>query len=119
MEISEILTTLLLQLAFRALPIIFWIAIIIFSVTMRRRGGGRAEMLLIIGAGINLAGTILSAVMVVLVPCISFDNRSVDFINTIFTSVRIALNIINMVGIICIIYAFWVKFNSRKAAPTA
>ncbi len=119
MEISEILTTLLLQLAFRSLSIIFWVAVIIFSAIMRKRGGGKAETLLIVGGGISLAVTILTAFMVVLPAWFSAYNHTIDSIRTITTSVRIALDIINMTGMICIIYAFWVKFNNRKAVPTA
>jgi hypothetical protein len=121
-ETHQIFTLLLIGLMGAAVPLAFWIAVIVFTRIMQKRGGDRAERFLITGASLNLASVVIRIPTNIIVPVLALQDKPMDIISTITTvstAIRIATGIIDMVGIICIIYAFWVKFNSRKAAPTA
>ncbi|MFC2070192.1 hypothetical protein ACFLTB_03345 [Chloroflexota bacterium] len=119
MEFSDYFTVILWQLLFNAIPIVFWIAVIVFAAVMLRRGGGRAERFLIAGGSLNIAATLLRIPMVVFVPWLIRLDYTIDYIATVNTSIGICLDIISMAGVICLIYAFWVKFNARKYIPAA
>ena len=122
MEVHRIFTLLLIGLMGAAIPLAFWIAVIVFARIMQKRGGGKAERFLITGASLNLASVILRVPTNIIVPVLAFQDQPMDIIstiNTVSTAIRIATDIIDMAGIICIIYAFWVKFNNREAVPTA
>jgi hypothetical protein len=105
-----------------AIPLAFWIAVIVFARIMQKRGGGRAERFMITGAGLSIAAVVIRIPTSILVPVLALQDKPVDIIgtiNTVSTAIRIATDIIDMTGIICIIYAFWVKFNNREAVSTA
>ncbi|MFC1900217.1 hypothetical protein ACFLYN_01350 [Chloroflexota bacterium] len=122
MTIHEIFTTLLISSVGAILPLAFWVAVIVFARIMLKRGGGRAERFLITGASLNLSAVVLRIPTSIIVPALALSNQLVDIIstiNTVSTAIRITTDIIDMAGIICIIYAFWVKFNNKKAVPTA
>lgn len=122
METHHIFTIFLISLMGAAIPLAFWIAVIVFSRIMQKRGGGRAERFLITGASLNLASVIIRIPINIIVPILALQDRPMDniaIITTVSTAIRITTDIIDMAGIICLIYAFWVKFNSRKEASTA
>ena len=100
-----------------AMPaLIFWIAVIVFSSVMLGRGGGRAERFLIAGAGIKLAASLLAipstAIVFLLTPARPIEPSSVT---SILSTYGILIDVIGMAGIICLIYAFWIKFSTIKS----
>ena len=97
------------------IPILFWIGTIIFGSIMLRRGGGRPERFFITGAALNTLGTLLRIPIVYLPFWISSRSTGVNTIRNINFGVGLAVNIISAVGVICLIYAFWLKFNSHKS----
>jgi hypothetical protein len=97
------------------IPILFWIGTIIFGSIMLRRGGGRPERFFITGAALNTLGTLLRIPIVYLPFWISSRSTGIDIMRNINFGVGLAVNIISAVGVICLIYAFWLKFNSQKS----
>ena len=107
----------LIILTGKAPALALWIAVIIFGIVMLRRGGGRAERFLIAGAGVKILGNLLSVPWVVISLWLHQEDYSITYINSITTVINIFFNIVSMAGIICLIYAFWVKFNKRNTEP--
>ncbi len=96
-----------------------WIAVIIFGIVMLKRGGGRAERFLIAGGSIKLLGNLLIVPSFMIMSWLLRMDYSVEYANTVNTGYGIFRNIVSMAGIICLIYAFWVKFNTRNTEPVA
>ncbi len=115
MEISDFFGLWLGYLIGAAPSLILWIAVIVFATIMLRRAGGRAERFLVAGAGIEIAGTLLRIPVGAIAPWLFHQGYSITYISTVTTGSGIFLNVISMAGIICFIYAFWVKFKARKA----
>ncbi len=92
-----------------------WIVAVVLAVMMLRRGGTRAERFLLVGACLMLLASILA------IPTSAFGmwlHTSREMTNvqaaswlSIFGLIRGA---ISLAGIICLVYAFWVKFKSGK-----
>jgi len=99
-----------------------WIAVVIFAVVMLRRGGGRAERLLITGGSLKIIGNLLVIPSVFAVPWLVDRGYDHTVAISAMSGYGIFLNVIGMAGIICLVYAFWVKFkegNSEAAQDVA
>jgi len=102
-------------IASSAPALVGWIVAVVLAAIMLRRGGARAERFLLIGACLMLLASILS------IPTSAFGiwlqigqemtNVQTAFWLSIFGLVR---GLIGLAGIICLVYAFWVKFKSGK-----
>ena len=97
--------------------LVLWIAVIIYGAVKLKWGGGRAERFLIAGGSIKLFGNLLIIPAVFLVPWLLLQGYSTDYVNTVSNGLSIFGNVVSMAGIICLIYAFWVKFNKRNTEP--
>ena len=91
-----------------------WIAVIIFAVIMLRRGGGRAERFLIAGGSIKLIGNLLGIANIFTGPWLFYEFVGTDNVTTILSGFAITRNIVSMAGLVCLLYAFWVKFKTKK-----
>ena len=96
--------------------LLFWIAVIIFGIVMLNRGGGRAERFLIAGGSIKIIVNLLVIPSILLAPWLIDQGYSADYVSTVSDWLAIFRNIVSAAGIICLVYAFWVKFNVKKAA---
>lgn len=94
-----------------------WIAVIIFGIVMLKRGGGRAERFFIAGGSIKLLGNLLIIPSFIITSRLFNQDYSTDYVNTVSNGISIFRNIVSMAGMICLIYAFWVKFNKRNIEP--
>ena len=112
MEISDFFNTLLGDLIGASPALVFWIAVIILTIVVLRRVGGRAERFLVAGAGIGIAGTLLRIPLGAIVPWLHHQGYSTTYMSSVYTGCRIFLNVISMSAVICFIYAFWLKFRS-------
>jgi hypothetical protein len=90
--------------------LVFWTVAIIFGVIMLRREGGRAERFFIAGAGIKILSNLLS------IPRSFIDLWLFreDYSSIFSTGIDIFFLVINMIGILCLIYAFWLKFDTKQ-----
>ena len=114
MDISKFLTYLM-----GAGPALaFWIAVIIPAAVMLRRGGGRAERFLMAGAGLKVIGSLLIIPMLFITPWLYGGDYSSTFARPVIEGYGIFRNIVGMAGIVCLVYAFRVKFNTRNSEGT-
>ncbi len=112
MEISGFFSILLGGLIGVAPALVLWIAVIVFAAIMLRRGGGRAERFLVAGAGLKIISNLLG-IPTGFIPIWLIDRGySMDSAVSIASNCGIFLNAIGMAGIICLVYAFWVKFKA-------
>jgi len=92
-----------------------WIIAVVLAAIMLKRGGARAERFLLIGACLMLLASILA------IPTSAFGmwlHTSREMTNvqaaswlSIFGLIR---GLIGLAGIICLVYAFWLKFKTAK-----
>jgi hypothetical protein len=106
----------LIMLGAIAPVLVLWIAVVVFAAVMLRRGGGRAERFMITGAGIKILSNLLTIPMVFIVPWLIGRGYNSDYAISASTGYGIFLNVIGMAGIICLIYAFWIKFRERDSS---
>ncbi|MFC1847377.1 hypothetical protein ACFLW5_00995 [Chloroflexota bacterium] len=115
MEFSVFFSMWLGYLIGAAPALVFWIVIIIFATVMLRRGGDRAERFLIAGASLKIVSNLLSIPAVAIVPWLVDRGYNTTDAVSWRSGYGIFCNVISMAGIICLIYAFWVKFKAGKA----
>jgi hypothetical protein len=120
MEMPVYFNLLIAGLIGAAPALVFWIAVVVFASIMLGRGGGRAERFFIAGAGIRIAGSLLgiprTAIVFWLVPERPIEPSS---ITSILSTYGILIDVIGMAGIICLVYAFWLKFSTMKSEREA
>ena len=91
-----------------------WIAVIVYGAVKLKHGGGRAERFLIAGGSIKLLGNLLVVPPFFIAPWLFHQDYSVDYVNTVSAGLSIFRNVFSMAGILCLVYAFWVKFNTKE-----
>ena len=92
----------------------FWIAATVLAAVMLQRRGGRAERFLVAGASVKLVSNLLTIPALAIVPWLIDTGYSVEFANSVTSGYGIFCKVVGMAGIICLVYAFWVKFKSVK-----
>ncbi|MFC1978177.1 hypothetical protein ACFLWS_07985 [Chloroflexota bacterium] len=89
-----------------------WIVAVVLATIMLRRGGARAERFLLIGACLMMLASVLtipaSALGIWLLAGREITNVQAVSWLSIFGLIR---GVVSMAGIICLVYAFWVKFK--------
>ena len=95
--------------------LVAWGIGIVLAVLMVGRGGGRAEKLFLAGCSLifitNLASPILSELMRRLVTEQGMTNASIA---QTMGWVSIPLGLLGLAGLVCLVWAFWVRFWIRK-----
>jgi len=115
MDISMFFNLCLGYLISAAPALVLWIVVIILATITLKRGGGRAERFLVAGASLEITGNLLLIPTGAIAPWLFHEGYSMTYISSVTSGWQIFLNVINMAGIVCLIYAFWVKFKARKA----
>ncbi|MFC2005248.1 hypothetical protein ACFLUY_03380 [Chloroflexota bacterium] len=98
--------------------LVFWIAIIVVTIIMLRRGGGRAERFLVAGVSLNIVRSLLRIPVTAVSLWLFHEGYDTTYISLVTSGCGIFLNVISMAGIICLVYAFWIKFSSRTLEDT-
>ena len=98
--------------------LVLWIAVIVFAAVMLRRGGGRAERFLLAGGIIKLAGILLSIPSLFIMPWLIGMGYGMAYTSSVISGWDMFLKVIGMAGIVCLVYAFWVKFKDRNIEAT-
>ena len=100
-------------LLFKSPLIVAWIVGTVIAALMLKRGGGKAERLLLIGCCLMLAETLISPFTQVLMRwLIAQQNMSGQRIGITMSIAQIPLAIISLAGIVCLVIAFWKKFKA-------
>jgi len=95
--------------------LIVWVAAIVIAAVLLRRRRGRAEKFLLAGAGVMLVSSLLMILGVAIVPYLVERGATMTDAASVASSLNLLRNVIGMVGIICLVYAFWMKFNQAKS----
>ncbi len=119
MEISEIFHVLLGGLLGSAPSLVVWIAVIVVAIVILRRRGGRAERFLVAGASLGIVGSLLYIPAVLFVPLLITEGRTIEYATGFVAVYDVIRDIVSAAGLICFIYAFWVKFKTSEVTGTA
>jgi hypothetical protein len=96
---------------------IAWIVAIVFAVRMVRRGGGKAERFLVIGASLMLASSFVGYVQSVLNPWIVYwiheTGKGAQDLGVVFSIIGGFRSLISLAGIVYLVIAFWMKFKAK------
>jgi len=119
MSFSDIASSVLSRLLVNAPYLAAWIAAIVLSVIMLRRGGGRAERFLLAGSCVMFAKQLfyipVSAVIeLLIVPSMIERGVSRPIAVQVFSYNSIFFGLVGLAGIICLVYAFWTKFKVKS-----
>ena len=98
--------------------LLLWIAVIVLAAILLRRGGGRAERFLIAGASLKIMSNLLGLAAFAILHGLIDRGYSIAYANSVVSGYGIFCNVVGMVGIICLVYAFWVKFRVWKLERT-
>ena len=96
-----------------------WIAVIVLATLILRRGGGRAERFLIAGASLELVSNLLNIPTAAIVPWLVQKGYSITYASSLASGYGVLRGVVGMAGIICLIYAFWVKFKTTDGREGA
>lgn len=111
MEISDYFGLLLTGLMGIGPSLVLWIVVIILAVIMMRRGGSRAERFLVAGASLKILSNLLGIPASVIMIWLLHEGYSAAYRSSATLGYGIFCKAIGMAGIICLVYAFWVKFK--------
>lgn len=106
-------------LLFSIPALVGWIVAVVLAAVMLRHGGARAERFLLVGASLMLLGASLDiptpALSMWLSVARGMTNVEAASVLSVFGLVR---GVISLAGIICLVYAFWVKFKAARGGTT-
>ena len=116
MDFSDISHIILSSLMYNSPALVAWIVAIVLSAIMLRRGGGRAERFLLTGACLMLLSTLLQLPMPLVAPWLIESGMSTVRAAAWIGYISMLPSLISLAGIVCLVYAFWIKFKERSSA---
>ncbi len=90
-----------------------WIVAIVVAVIMLRRGGGRAERFLLSGSCLMLVSTLFTVPTAAIAPWLVEGGASRVEAASVLSGFNLFRGLVGLAGILCLVYAFWVKFKVR------
>jgi hypothetical protein len=98
--------------------LVAWGIGIILGVIMVRRGGGKAEKLFLAGCCLMFVAPLASLLLNNWLSQLALD-QSISYIDVMQSPLWIAVSVImvllGLVVLICLIWAFWARFRTKKA----
>jgi hypothetical protein len=95
-------------------PVLFWIGTLIFGIVMLRRGGGKPERFFITGSILNILATMLRIPVIYLPVWLHAIDYGSDTMSFITFGTGLFIDIIFALGLMSLLYAFWLKFNNSR-----
>jgi hypothetical protein len=95
--------------------LVAWLVGIIISVRMLRLGGEKAEKLLLAGCAMMFANQVIRPFLSGLATWLVHE-QGMTRATTAGLIISIPTGVMSLAGIVCLIYAFWMKFR-KKAEP--
>ena len=96
-----------------------WLCGIVFAVLMVRRDSGKAEKLFLAGCSlmfvIQIARPVLSELVQSLISKQGMSN--IVIARTMGLAINLPFSILAIAGLVCLVYAFWLRFMVRKREP--
>lgn len=93
--------------------LIVWIAATVIATVLLRRRRGKAEKFLLAGGVVMVVNSLLMIPGAVVSPYLIERGATMTDAASAARSLNLLRNVIGMVGIICLVYAFWVKFKTK------
>ncbi|MFC1957964.1 hypothetical protein ACFLVQ_00145 [Chloroflexota bacterium] len=91
-----------------------WIVGIVIATLMLKRGGGKAEKLLLTGCSLMFAALLARPFLTALALRLVSEHQGTSF-SSVGLVVSLPLGTLDMAGVICLIFAFWIRWRNRDA----
>ncbi len=91
-----------------------WLVGIVLAVRMIRRGGGKAEKLLLIGCSLMFIAQIVNPFLRGLALWLIAE-QGMSRASASGLALSLPISILGMAGIICLVYAFWTRWKTKVA----
>ena len=119
MSAGGIVASVFMSLLFATPYLAAWITAIVLSAIMLRHGGGRAERFLLAGSCVMLAQKLFSVpasvvTQLLIIPSLLERGWSRAIASSVLSSINVFFGLVSLVGIICLVYAFWIKFKVKS-----
>jgi len=115
METGE-LVQLLLHQGLAVVPsLVGWTGAVVVAMILLRRGGEKAELLLLVGACLMLVATLLQIPVAGIPPYLMDRGWQMQSAVRIVSWWSMGLGVLRLAGIACLLYAFWTRFEVGKA----
>ena len=92
-----------------------WLVGIVLAVRMLRRGGGKAEKLLLAGCSLMFLAVIVRPFLTGLALWLVAEH-GITRASSAGLALSLPLGILDMAGIVCLILAFWTRWRIKSAA---
>jgi len=93
--------------------LVAWLVGIVFAMRMVRQGGGKAEKLLLAGCSLMFGAQLVSPFLSGLLRWLIHEQ---GMSRTLASGLAVSLpmGVLGLAGIVCLVYAFWRRFWTRK-----
>jgi len=88
-----------------------WLVGIVLAVRMLRRGGGKAEKLLLIGCSLMFVAQIVRPFLTGLALWLVHEH-GMTRASASGLAFSLPITILSMIGIVCLVYAFWTRWKT-------
>ena len=100
---------------FNAAPgLITWTIALVLSSIMLKRSKGRSELLLVVGSSVLLFDSVLHVPSEAVVQWIAQSAAPGEPIGLYLRTSALVFGVLNLVGIVLLFWAFWIKFHQKK-----
>lgn len=97
--------------------ILAWLVGIVLAVLMVRRGGSKAEKLLLAGCSLIFIATLASPLVRELVQSLMWEQDMSNLAKAQTMGwATLPLSILSLAGLVCLVWAFWVRFWRRRVS---
>jgi len=107
------------QLVLTLPSLIGWTAALVVAVLLKLRGGGKPVSLLIVGSALMLAGALLRLPLAVLPPLLMNRGWTASDAAAAMSMVGLGVQLVQLGGIVCLVYAFWLQFHVSETLRPA
>ena len=99
--------------------LVAWGVGIVLAVLMVRRGGGKAEKLLLAGCSLMFVVKLAAPLLNEFVQWLGAERgmSNIDIAQTMGLAINLPFTILSIAGFVCLVIAFWVRFRTRKQEP--
>jgi peptidoglycan biosynthesis protein MviN/MurJ (putative lipid II flippase) len=115
METGEMVQLLLHQGLAVVPSLVGWTGAVVVAMILLRRGGEKAELLLLVGACLMLLATLLQIPAPAIPPLLVERGWPMRNAMQVVSWCSLGLGIMRLAGIACLLYAFWTRFEVSKA----
>ena len=99
--------------------LVAWLVGIVIAVLILRRGGGRPEKLFLAGCILLFVARLASPLGSWLLQTLMFE-EGLNYISraqTMGLFVSLPVSILALAGLVCLVWAFWVRFRIKRGVP--